>query len=182
MMLRCVLLAAGLLACTVSGLGTSPPTRAVPSIVFPLATPSLALETTPGVLFHDDFSYPLSGWDVRRDPDAITDFAPGAFVIFVGKPDTALWSVAHRYMGDVRIQVEATQAGGPDDNLYGVICRYQDRDNFYRFVISGNGYAGITKRSQGQVLVISGDYLTVSSAVRRGMATNQLSAVCQGPG
>ncbi len=143
-------------------------------------TPLLPMEATPGVLFSDDFTDPLSGWEIREEIDAITDFGEGEFVIFVGKPETALWSTPNRTMTDVSIEVDARQVSGPDDNLYGLICRYQDRDNFYRFVVGGNGYAGITKRSQGTVTVISGEFLTTSDAVQRGMATNHLKAICQG--
>jgi hypothetical protein len=152
------------------------------SMPVPTASPfSPVFEATPtGMLFHDDFTDPLSGWDVRHDQDAITDFGSGEFVIYVGKADTALWSTANRYMTDVSIEVDARQVEGTDDSLYGVICRYQDRDNFYRFVIGGNGFAGITKRSRGTVTVISGEFLNVSTAVQRGLASNHLRAICQG--
>lgn len=83
-------------------------------------------------------------------------------------------------MTDLTIDVDARQAGGPDDNLFGVICRYRDSENFYRFVIGGNGYAGITKRSNGDVTVLSGPLLTRSDAVDRGQALNHIRATCQG--
>lgn len=133
-----------------------------------------------GVLYLDDFSNPSSGWDVRNDADAVTDYRNGEFVIYVGKVDTTLWSKANRNMTDLIIEVDARQAGGPDDNLYGVTCRYRDADNFYRFVIGGNGYAGITKRMNGDVTVLSGPLLTRSDAVNRGQATNRIRAICQG--
>lgn len=153
-----------------------------PNALAPSEQPTaLWTPTPPGLLFSDDFNNPLSGWDFRRDLDAITDYADGEFVIYVGRPDTALWSNANRYMTDVRIEVDARQVAGPDHNLYGVICRYQDADNFYRFVIAGDGYAGITKRSHGDVIVISGPHLAISPAVQLGTATNHLEAVCQGP-
>jgi hypothetical protein len=136
--------------------------------------------TSRGQLFSDDFSNPLSGWDVRHDADAITDYQNGEFVIFVGKTNTTLWSIPNHYLTDVKVEVDAREVAGPDDNLFGVICRYQDSNNFYRFVIGGNGYAGITKRVGGQVIVISGSVLSRSPAVFRGQASNHLKAVCQG--
>ncbi|MFV2044219.1 MAG: hypothetical protein ACC700_13430 [Anaerolineales bacterium] len=144
-----------------------------------LPSEATAAALPPGVLYKDDFSNPLSGWDVRNDPDAITDYRNGAFVIYVGKVDTTLWSKANRNMMDLIIDVDARQVGGPDDNLFGLICRYRDADNFYRFVIGGNGYAGITKRSNGDVTVLSGPLLTRSDAVNRGQATNHIRAICQ---
>lgn len=128
----------------------------------------------------DNFADPLSGWDVRHDPDAVTDYQNGEFVVFVGKVDTTLWSKPNRYMTDVVVEVDAREAAGPDDNLFGILCRYQDANNFYRFVIAGNGYAGITKRANGEVVVISAPLLTRSAAVNRGQASNHLKAICEG--
>jgi hypothetical protein len=145
----------------------------------PVAT-SESPATPQGQLFADDFSNPLSGWDVRHDADAITDYQNGEFVIFVGKINTTLWSIPNHYLTDVSVEVNAREVAGPDDNLFGVICRYQDSNNFYRFVIGGNGYAGITKRVGGKVIVISGPVLSRSPAVTRGQESNHLKAICQG--
>jgi hypothetical protein len=133
-----------------------------------------------GYLFIDDFTDPSSGWDVRHDTNAITDYQNGEFVIFVGKVKTTLWSKPNFYLTNVLIEVDTREAAGPDDNLYGVICRYQDLNNFYRFVIAGNGYAGITKRANGVVTVLSGSFLTRSPAVNRGQSSNHLKVICDG--
>lgn len=169
----------------------SPPTTSGSTTVKPPTAPAQATTTLPtassgptalpaGVLFADNFTDPLSGWDVRHDPDAVTDYQDGAFVIYVGKTDTILWSKPNHYLTDVVVEVDAREAAGPDDNLYGVICRYLDTDNFYRLVVAGNGFAGITKRAKGTVTVISAPKLTRSPAVNRGQASNHLKAVCQG--
>jgi hypothetical protein len=155
------------------GIGTSQPTIAPTAYLSPTELPA-------GILFIDDFTNPLSGWDVRQDSNAITDYHNGEFVIFVGKTETTLWSKPNHYMTNVSIEVDTREAGGPDDNLYGVICRYQDANNFYLLVIAGNGYAGITKRAEGVVTVLSGPFLTRSPAVNRGLASNHLKAVCKG--
>ena len=78
------------------------------------------------------------------------------------------------------MEVDAHEAAGPDDNLFGMICRYQEANNFYPSAIGGNGYAGITKRTGGQVLVISNPLLTRSPAVIRGQESNHLRAICKG--
>lgn len=144
------------------------------------ATAAGATPTPSGQLFADDFTNTLSGWDVRRDADAITDYQNGEFIIMVGRIDTTLWSKPNHYFTDAAVEVDAREAAGPDDNLYGVICRYTDSNNFYRLVIAGNGFAGITKRTNGVVKVISAPALTRSPAVNRGQASNHLKAVCQG--
>lgn len=145
-----------------------------PAATYPVMTP------TAGYLFSDYFTNPTSGWDVRHDSNAITDYQNGEFVIFVGKIETILWSKPNLHLTNVIIEVDTREAAGPDDNLYGIICRYQDSNNFYRLVIAGNGYAGITKRAKGVVTVLSGPLLTRSPAVNRGQASNHLKAVCDG--
>lgn len=161
---------------------TLPELGAAPTDFLPqLPSESTAAARPPGLLMADDFSNPLSGWDVRNDPEVITDYRAGEFVIYVGKTDTAIWSKANHNLQDVVIDVDAREVAGPDDNLFGVICRYRDVDNFYRFVISGNGHAGITKRSGGTVTVISAPTLPRTEAVVRGQNANHLRAICQGP-
>jgi len=161
---------------------TSVPAQPQPTLA-PLSTnvpAEIATATPDGLLFADNFINPLSGWDVRHDVDAITDYQNGEFVIFIGKPDTTLWSKPNHYLADVVVNVDARETAGPDDNLYGVICRYQDKNNFYRLVIAGNGYAGITKRKNGIVTIISAPKLTRSPTVNRGQASNHIKAICQG--
>ncbi len=143
----------------------------------PPAATSTAVE---GVLLADDFSDVMSGWEIRNEPAAVTDYRDGQFVIIVNKPDTSLWSKPIGVFTDVDIAVDALQTAGPFKNLFGIICRYQDAGNFYRFIIGSDGFAGITKRSNGEVTVMSGTVLAVSDAVNQGFAANHIEAICQG--
>lgn len=155
--------------------GFPPPTQeAISSVAAAEPTASATL------LFSDDFSNVMSGWELRSDANAVTEYRNGEFVIVVGKPDTSLWSKPIGIYADVRISVDAIQVAGPLKNLFGVICRYQDANNFYRFVIGADGYAGITKRVNGEVIVISGPLLATSAAVNQGYAANHIEAICQG--
>jgi hypothetical protein len=135
---------------------------------------------TAEITFQDDFSNVMSGWEIRNESTAVTDYIDGEFVIKVNKPDTSLWSKPHGAFENVHIAVDARQTAGPVKNLFGIICRYQDGDNFYRFVIGADGFAGITKRSNGDVTVISAALLTVSAAVNQGFAANHIEAICDG--
>lgn len=46
---------------------------------------------------------------------------------------------------DFIMEVDATQVSGPDNNAYGVILRYGlESDEFYAFMISGDGYYAYT--------------------------------------
>lgn len=132
------------------------------------------------VLFADDFSDPSSGWDQVQADEGITDYANGRYRIFVNQPQHDYWANPGRSFGDVRVEVDATKAGGPDDNDFGLICRYQDVENFYAFLISSDGYFGIMKVSQGSSEMLGTDALQPSDAIRQGGTTNHIRGDCVG--
>ena len=78
--------------------------------------------------------------------------------------------------------MDATKIGGPDDNAFGVQCRYQDVDNFYFFYISSDGYAGIGINKAGTKTIISSSdgNMVSDSNINQGAATNHLRADCIG--
>ncbi|MEN8243066.1 MAG: hypothetical protein ABFS17_14200, partial [Chloroflexota bacterium] len=81
----------------------------------------------------------------------------------------------------VRIMVDARKIGGGDNNFFGVICRYQDTDNFYSAVINSAGEFAILERLAGVGLeVISGDQFTHSVVVNPQMELNLLEVSCKG--
>jgi hypothetical protein len=83
---------------------------------------------------------------------------------------------------DVRIEVDATKSAGPDGNAFGVICRYNDQNNFYKFLVTSDGFAGISKLTNGNVTVISssdGKMQPVNN-INKGAASNHIRADCIG--
>lgn len=138
-------------------------------------------ENSDRVLLVDNFTDPLSGWKVWVGEDGSSiDYSNGALRIFVNQAQFDYWSVAGKNYEDVHIESDVEKGDGPDDNDYGLICRYQDQDNFYAFVISSDGYAGIIKVKDGAYQVLSGESLQYSEAVRRGSDRNRLQAICTG--
>jgi hypothetical protein len=142
------------------------------------ATPAPAGET--GVLFQDDFSDPGSGWDQVTFETGVTDYADGVYRIYVNEASVDYWANPGRNYTDVRVEVEVTKVGGSDDNDMGIICRYQDADNFYFAVISSDGFAGIVKAEGGGQTPISSEALEASDAVRKGDTTNTIRFDCVG--
>jgi len=133
--------------------------------------------------FRDDFSNPFSGWDRASASDGVTDYAEGAYRIFSALTDYYMWATPGRsFPNDVRIEVDARKQGGSDADVFGVLCRYQDKDNFYILMISGDGQAGIAKRSAGGLVMLSSESLAFHPEIRRGAATNHLRADCSGAG
>jgi hypothetical protein len=82
--------------------------------------------------------------------------------------------------GDVAIEVDATKNGGPDDNDFGVICRYKSLDQFYYGVISSDGYYAIIKVTTDGSQTLGRDHLDYSDYINRGFTTNHIRFECNG--
>lgn len=141
-------------------------------------TPEPTSDST--VLFQDDFSSSSSGWDRVNEDQGVTDYADGAYRIFVNVADTDVWANPGLSFGDVSIAVDTNKVGGDDDNDFGVICRYQDNQNFYFFLISSDGYYGIGKMINGEQSWIGVEAMPPSELINKGNTTNQLRATCVG--
>jgi len=132
------------------------------------------------VLFQDDFSDTASGWDRVSQADGSTDYSDGAYRIWLNKTQSDQWANPGRTFTDVRIEVDASKAAGPDDNDFGLICRYRDTDNFYAFWISSDGFYGIVRYLDGDFKVLGADSMQASRAIRQGYSSNHLRAECVG--
>ena len=135
------------------------------------------------ILFKDDFSNPDSGWDRGSNDSYLTDYATGGYRINVIPPTYAAFANPYQtFQNDVRIEVDATKIGGPDDNAFGVQCRYQDVDNYYYFYISSDGFVGIGIDKAGEKTIISTSdgSMVDDSSIIQGAATNHLRADCIG--
>jgi hypothetical protein len=132
-------------------------------------------------IFSDDFSDPESGWDSIDQADFYTDYFNNAYRITVNSDMSDSWANPDdNVFGDVSIEVDATKNGGPDDNDFGVICRYQNTEQFYYAVISSDGYYGITKVTSASSDLIGRDSLEFSEAINQGTATNHIRLDCIG--
>lgn len=137
-------------------------------------------------VFRDDFDQQnVCGWALYNSGSESADIADGVLRMRVSTNGVVAWSNPGRSFGDGEIIVQTRQVSGPNNNAYGVICRYQDEDNFYLFLISGDGYYAIGKYVSG----ISGiQYLTgsapnhylASEFINQGAAVNQLRVRCVG--
>jgi hypothetical protein len=149
----------------------------------PTQAPSLPPATataSSNVLFEDDFEDPGSGWLSLRDAEGITDYEQGGYRIKVDKPDWFFWVEAGRTFTDVQIDVDAVKIGGPDQNEFGVICRYVDETNFYFLSITSDGYYGVNKLIDDEYEFIGMSEMQSTPAVKLGDASNHLQVTCDG--
>lgn len=131
----------------------------------------------PKVLFEDDFS-DEGIWATYEDDEGRIEYVNGRLEIEAKIPQFETWSLPDKRFSDFVLEVDATQIGGPDDNAYGVILRYQDRDNFYEFDISGDGYILFGKFENDEWVSIL-DW-EPSPAVKQGLSTNHIRVICKG--
>ena len=139
---------------------------------------------SPGILFLDDFSgSQMCGWAEYSQSGAAAAVEEGVVRLTTSQPGPFWWTNPGRNFDNVIITVQARQASGPDNNAFGVICRYQSPENFYVFLISGDGYYAIGKYQSGtdQITYLTGDgqyHYIFSDAINQGVATNQMRVSC----
>jgi hypothetical protein len=158
---------------------------AISVLVIMVSACSFSTGTSSGgtILFQDKFTDTSSGWDRSTNDYGVTDYTSGGYHINVIQPNAYAFANPYQtFQNDVRIEVDATKVGGPDDNAFGVQCRYQDVDNYYYFYISSDGYAGIGIDNAGTKTIISATdgNLHADSSINQGATTNHIRADCIG--
>lgn len=135
-----------------------------------------------GTLFNDTFEEERNcGWALYNRNGASSTIGDGVLRLTTSQPGQIWWTNPGRNFDDVIITAEVEQVSGPVDNAFGVICRYQDSENFYVFLISSDGFYAIGKYESGsdQVVYLSGDGGYVASdAINQGQARNSIRASC----
>jgi hypothetical protein len=181
--LTLIVLALALPACSRRGRQDAPTVTAVPS---PALSPALSkvegeVEGTAGVqfLFEDDFGDSGSGWLEAADAESSQGYRDGRFFFEIQSSDLLVWDNAGRNFRDFVLQVEARQVSGAVESSYGVLFRYIDDGNFYRFDLTGDGYHAVFKLEHGEWVTLA-DW-QASEHVRPQGQMNRIKIVCRGP-
>lgn len=136
------------------------------------------------VLYEDDFSDPNSGWQVIEAEQGVLGYSDGAYRMMLKVPAFTSWVSAKKIYNDAAIDVDVTKTAGPDQSIYGVICRMADDKNFYLFAISSAGYYAIGKVIEGKGPIMLGtdgvDKLKATDVIKKGNETNHIQAICKG--
>ncbi len=140
----------------------------------------LNIEAPRIALFRDDFSDPSSGWARNRGKDYTVDYEDGGYRILVNIANTSVWANPGKDFADVSVEVTATKTGGPDNNDFGVVCRYQDADNFYALLISSDGYYVVIANAGGEWQLVGMERALLSGKIKKGSASNIIRADCVG--
>ena len=146
------------------------------------SSPLIAYLTTPsgGILFKEDFSDVSKGWSQVVESHGIMNYDENGYRMWVNTPGYNYWSTAGLNFSDVIMEVDASRLSGPEENRFGLICRYQDAENYYFFIISSDGYFGIGKVFNGETTLLGQEMMTHYSGILPGESLNHLKANCVG--
>ncbi len=131
-------------------------------------------------IYWDDFSDSSGNWPAYSSQQGVMGYADGVYTISVVSSDYQLWAVSGQTYRDVVVSVDATRIAGPLANLFGLVCRYQDGENFYFFIISSDGYFATGKTKNGVASLLGQGMMAYSSDIAQGMGTNHLAFSCIG--
>lgn len=131
------------------------------------------------VLFQDDFSDASSGWEnFSKEGYGTLDYFDGYYRIEVEGNHSLLWTGPGMNFSNVHLEVDTIKVIGSEDDIYGIVCRAVDDNNFYFFVISSDGYYGIGKMTNGIQSLIGMPGMLPSEVIFQDKAANHLSADC----
>lgn len=139
-----------------------------------------------GVMLSDNFDDGQNcGWYLYDD-DSLTGTARitgGKLEITSREPGQFWWSNPGIDVPDVVVTATTRKLSGPDNNAFGLLCRYQDPNNFYLFLISADGYYAIGKVESGVNAIVylsgEGEY-QFSEVIQQGVQENSIRATCEG--
>ena len=163
---------------------TAPAAAATTELELPMAPPleEPSMPQGDNILFEDDFSDPESGWSQSGTEEGLYEYTLGGYRIFVNETDSEHRADAGLDLEDVRIEVEATQMGGPDDNDHGLFCRASDDDggSYIFFEISSEGAAIIGWTAGDEREALWSELVQPAGIILHGPDANHLRADCIG--
>lgn len=139
----------------------------------------LAAPASGSILFQDDFSDLVSGWDHVSTPGGMMDYDNGVYRFLISTPHFNYWSTPGKTYTDVRIEVDLAKLDGPDSNRAGIVCRLAG-EQFYFFVVSSDGYYAVGRTNGLESILLGQEQMMMSSNINTGMALNHLRADCVG--
>ena len=131
------------------------------------------------VLFEDDFTDPSSGWEVINNAYELKGYSSGGYMISVNQTDSRAVSTTNLNYSNVVISVETQKITGARDTQFGLVCRFQDKFNFYAFTVSADGYAGIVRVVDGVAELLGSDQFLRVEGIKMDDGINALVAKCE---
>lgn len=132
------------------------------------------------IIIADDFSVNEGNWTTIIDTDhSMVGYQAGGMRFVVNSSNRDYYSIYDTPYTHAILDVDTTKLAGPDDNVMGIVCRYQDIDNYYGFLISSDGYYGIIAKVNGNLeMLTDGQMHYNADVIHTGAATNHIRVSC----
>lgn len=127
---------------------TSTPTPPAPSTAFDPAVLETIRAEEP--LLSESFTRDRGEWSTEATTDSERFFADRAYHLKVVNPNRIGWTNTETPLADFLVEVQAAHVAGPLDGDFGLLFRFVDEDNFYRFAITANGSYAFDKLVDGE--------------------------------
>ena len=147
------------------------------------AAPAMLVEPlTPQLIYTEDFSQPKYTWfegDANGDPNYNLKLASGGYYFTIGGRGT--W-ITYQMEGDFPVQcramLQAALVNGSPNDVFALLVRYQDDNNYLGLVVNGAGIYDFLRCVDGETTSLAGP--AYSSELRTGSGSNQLEIICRG--
>lgn len=130
------------------------------------------------ILFQDDFSDEDTGWEVVNNAYELKGYSNNGYMISVKPAFSRTVSTTALFFSNSITDAKIQKITGPRESQYGLVCRYQDKFNFYAFVISSDGYAGILRLLDGEIELIGSEQYIRAEGIILDDGTNNITASC----
>ncbi len=132
------------------------------------------------ILLEDDFSDDTTGWEVVNNVYELKGYSSEGYLISINQKGGRSISTTGLQFSDIKIQVETQKITGSNDSYLGIVCRYQDNQNYYRFFVTPDGYTGIVKVVNGESSTLPDGKMSYNHDVIQDDGTNLLEVSCVG--
>lgn len=146
---------------------TTPSPEPTPS---PLAVRDLILE--------DDFEQ-TEMWLTADEEQFSFTYDSGGYRVNNGFTNGAVSSIRSLDYRHILVEVDAEQIAGPEDAYYGVVCRWQDAQNYYGLVVGEGGFHSIIRISDGEIAFLD-QVAEAAGDVFRAAGPNRIGGSCLG--
>jgi hypothetical protein len=145
------------------------------------STPAATPTASRSVVYSQDFSQGPGTFEVFDFDTVAAEHRDGAFRLVFTEAGSITTAPAGQNLGDVSVEVDATETGPTAARRYGLFCRLPEEGIYYEFSIDSSGQVGTRVAAHltqsGQPLVMA-----PNAAVRTGLGVvNHLRADCVGP-
>jgi hypothetical protein len=112
----------------------------------------------PGELYKDDFSSESSGWSHSTDDTGSLEYEEGEYVFRINESQYITWGLLdEEEFENIRVEVEVAERNqaSNDQPTFGVMCHYQDSNNYYYAGFGTDGYYAVIKYENGEDFFLS---------------------------